>query len=208
MGIRYRCAGQGAFSNYPIFGSFGSCANVIDGTDYPAYSVTVYGDPANIPGFIEVYSYVLIEFYDDTTSEPIVVDGTVEFQVTGYGTWYPELPCTGSVGWGIPRGSAFSYDDIVLDIPIPFSVEDEDPTYQDVAFEGQSKYAFYVRGRVSTDECPLPPDYPYLEDIIMRQSVSILELCFSDLRLPSLSLPPRFRRRRAAWLNMERPAFL
>lgn len=182
MAIKYRCAGQGYFGSVPagIF-ALGSCADTIDGDDYPGYFVSM--DAGYVSGAQELYAYVLIEFYDDVTGDPVAVYGSVNIEIVASCTWCPHIPPVGSVGWGVPRGSVFEASDVVAEVPITISGEDEDPTYQDVVFSGHSKYAFFLRAITAGNEVNPNPGEP----LYIRVSGTILELRFSNIQIPPVA---------------------
>jgi len=178
VAIKYRCAGQGYFgSGLGGIDAFGSCADTIDGVGYPGYWARM--DAGYVFGAQELYAYVLIEFYDDVTGDPVAVAGSVKFEVVASCNWCPYIPPIGSVGWGVPQGSMFTVSDIVSIMPITISGHDEDPTYKDVVFFGDSKYAFFLRATTSGNEVNPNPDVP----LYIWVSAVILELEFSNLQM-------------------------
>lgn len=161
MAIAYRCAGQGWFGD-PVLFSAGKCADVVNGSDYPEYFARTGTDNWQNPE--ELYLYVLIEFYDTETNLPVVVRGTAEFRVSVHGTWndvypFPGIPCSASIGWGVPRGSTFEQTDIAHAEAISVSAEDGVITAASVSFSGESKYAFFLWGRTAGSDAAPAPEY-------------------------------------------------
>ena len=148
MNIGYRCVGQGTFVSTPEF-AVGTCEGVLDGTEI--YMARVSGQYL-VPGDQELGVYLIVEFYDEDTGLPVEISGvaTMDVSVSGYSCGCSQMYANlVSVGWGIPTGSSFGELDISAEtIPVERFHQDEVYVPTEIpAFEGASRYVFFLRGQ-------------------------------------------------------------
>ena len=175
MAIAYRCAGYGSFGDTPNTPFAGSCDTVLDHSNPYSGSVRTNYVDGSMLGL-----YIIIEFYDDVTNNPIEVSGNAIMDVTdsgvscGYQLGVRQLV---SVGWGFPRGTEFAESDIIEETAQQ-EIWHEDDVYIPIdvpAFSGASKYAFFLRGesRGGVQD----PEW----EVLLRTAPFIDAISFSDL---------------------------
>jgi len=143
MGLIVVAISQGSFGRTVTF-TYGSAASILAGT---GYYMTMFEPSDNYSVIPHATSYVVYEFRDSETGNPVAVSGSATLGVWADSVFTPML--VQRVGWAPTSGTTISEANKqgIVNLTQLGDMDDEDFLYPVIEFSGQSRIGLFVEGK-------------------------------------------------------------